>query len=127
MKNNIDDSVNLCSPSPDVDGVSDSPYTSSNLRADGQPEVDLSLPSIDDISPHMIVSTLTTTYLYVCPHSLTLMLSPILGMHVAYADHFFRSFSQINIILTILLLTPLQIIFPGFQVRPSNHTHYIIM
>ena len=31
------DSVNLRSSSPDVDGVSDSPYTSSNLRTDGQP------------------------------------------------------------------------------------------
>ena len=44
----VDDSVNLRSPSPDVDGVSDSPYTSSNLRTDGQPEVGRGLPSIDD-------------------------------------------------------------------------------
>lgn len=40
--------VNLCSPSPDVYGVSDSPYTSSNLRTDGQPKVGRGLPSIDD-------------------------------------------------------------------------------
>lgn len=33
----LDDSVNLCSPTPDVDGVSDSSYTSSKLRIDGQP------------------------------------------------------------------------------------------
>ena len=31
-----------------VDGVSDSPYTSSNLRTDGQPKVGRGLPSIDD-------------------------------------------------------------------------------
>ena len=43
-----DDSVNLRSPSPDVDGVSNSPYTSSNLRTDGQPKFDRCLPSIDD-------------------------------------------------------------------------------
>ena len=55
------DSVNLRSPSPVldersrrslrccVDGVSDSPYTSSNLRTDGQPKVGRGLPSIDDI------------------------------------------------------------------------------
>ena len=50
MKNNIDDSVNLCSPSPDVDGVSDSPYMSSNHQTDGQPEVGRGLPSIDDMA-----------------------------------------------------------------------------
>ena len=55
------DSVNLRSPSPVldersrrslrccVDEVSDSPYTSSNLRTDGQPKVGRGLPSIDDI------------------------------------------------------------------------------
>lgn len=43
------DSVNLRSPSPGVDGVSDSPYTSSNLRTDGQPKVGRGLPSINDI------------------------------------------------------------------------------
>ena len=55
------DSVNLRSPSPVldersrrslrccVDGVSDSPCTSSNLRTDGQPKVGRGLPSIDDI------------------------------------------------------------------------------
>ena len=57
--NSGNDSVNLRSPSPDVDGVSDSTYTSSNLRTDGQPlksgndsgkagelsEVDRGLPS----------------------------------------------------------------------------------
>ena len=64
MKNNIDDSVNLCSPSlsvsesgneelcselsPDVDGVSDSPYMSSNHQTNEQPEVGRGLPSIDD-------------------------------------------------------------------------------
>ena len=58
-----DDSVNLCSPSlsvsesgneelcselsQDVDGVSDSPYTSSNRQIDGQPEAGRGLPSID--------------------------------------------------------------------------------
>ena len=42
------DSVNLRSSSPDVDGVSDSPYTSSNLRTDGQPKVGRGLPSIDN-------------------------------------------------------------------------------
>ena len=42
------DSVNLRSPSPDVDGVSDSPYTSSNLITDGQPKVGRGLTSIDD-------------------------------------------------------------------------------
>ena len=54
------DSVNLRSPSPVldersrrslrccVDGVSDSPYTSSNLRTDGQPKVGRGLPSIDN-------------------------------------------------------------------------------
>ena len=60
---NKDDSVNLRSPScalrsgneeqrselsPDVDGVSDSPYTSSNLITDGQPKVGRGLPSIDE-------------------------------------------------------------------------------
>ena len=79
MKNNIDDSVNLCSPSlsvsesgneelcselsPDVDGVSDSPYMSSNHQTNEQPDCSGSdclqqsfpdgkpgrgLPSIDD-------------------------------------------------------------------------------
>ena len=55
------DSVNLRSPSPVlderskrslrccVDGVSDSPCMSSNLRTDGQPKVGRGLPSIDDI------------------------------------------------------------------------------
>lgn len=43
-----DDSVKLCSPSPDVDGVSNFPYTSSNLRANRQPKIDRGLPSIDD-------------------------------------------------------------------------------
>ena len=56
------DSVNLRSPSPSpqgltnddevgvqsVDGVSDSPCTSSDLRTDGQPEVGRGLPSIDN-------------------------------------------------------------------------------
>lgn len=53
--------MNLRSPSPVldersrrslrccVDGVSDSPYTSSNLRTDGQLKVGRGLPSIDDI------------------------------------------------------------------------------
>lgn len=57
-----DDSVNLRSPSPVldersrcnlrccVDGVSDSPCTSSDLRTDGQPEVGRGLPSIDDFA-----------------------------------------------------------------------------
>ena len=44
----INDSVNLCSPSPDVDGVSDSPYTSSNHQTDGQPKIGHGFPSIDD-------------------------------------------------------------------------------
>ena len=63
--NDSDDSVNLCSPSPDVDGVSGSPYTSSNHQTDGQPNCSGSdclqhsfpdskpgrgLPSIDDTS-----------------------------------------------------------------------------
>ena len=64
MKNNIDDSVNLCSPSlsvsesgneelcselsPDVDGVSDSPYMSSNHQTNEQPEVGRGLPSNDE-------------------------------------------------------------------------------
>lgn len=43
-----DDSVNLCSPSPDVDGVSDSQYTHSNLRTDGQQKVGCVLPSNDE-------------------------------------------------------------------------------
>ena len=57
------DSVNLRSPSPSpqgltnddevgvqsVDGVSDFPYTSSNLQTDGQPEVGRGLPSIDEL------------------------------------------------------------------------------
>ena len=43
-----DDSVNLCSPSPDVDGVSGSTYTSSNHQTDGQPEAGRGLPSIDE-------------------------------------------------------------------------------
>lgn len=42
------DSVNLHSPSSDVDGVSNSPYTSNNLRTDGQPEAGRGLPPIDD-------------------------------------------------------------------------------
>lgn len=42
------DSVNLRSPSPDVDWISDSPYTFSNLRTDGQTKVGRGLPSIDD-------------------------------------------------------------------------------
>ena len=46
----VDDSVNLCSPSPDVDGVSDSTYTSSNLRTDVQPEVGRGLPSNDEVN-----------------------------------------------------------------------------
>lgn len=41
--------MNLCSPSPDVDVVSDSPYTSSNIRTDGQPKVGRGLPSIDNM------------------------------------------------------------------------------
>lgn len=44
----INDSVNLCSPSPDVDGVSGSPYTSSNHQTDGQPKIGHGFPSIDD-------------------------------------------------------------------------------
>lgn len=44
-----DDSVKLCSPSPDVDGVSDSTYTSSNHQTDGQPKAGHGLPSIDDL------------------------------------------------------------------------------
>lgn len=78
MKNNIDDSVNLCSPSLSVsesgneelcselssspqglpnddevgvqsaDGVSNSTYTSNNLRTDEQPKVGRGLPSIDE-------------------------------------------------------------------------------
>lgn len=44
-----DDSVKLCSPSPDVDGVSDSPYTSSNHQTDRQPKAGRGLPSIDDL------------------------------------------------------------------------------
>ena len=47
---NVDDSVSLCSPSPNVDGVSDSTYTSSNLRTDVQPEVGRGLPSNDDVN-----------------------------------------------------------------------------
>lgn len=43
-----DDSVNLRSPSPDVEGVSDSTYTSSNLITDEQPEIGRGLTSIDD-------------------------------------------------------------------------------
>ena len=78
MKNNIDDSVNLRSPSLSVsesgneelcselspvldersrrslrccvDGVSGSTYTSSNHQTDGQPEVGRGLPSIDDMA-----------------------------------------------------------------------------
>ena len=61
-----DDSVNLRSPSlsvsesgneelcselsPDMDVISGSPYTSSNLKTDGQPKVGRGLPSIDDSS-----------------------------------------------------------------------------
>ena len=71
MKNNIDDSVNLCSPSlsvsesgneelcselsPDVDGVSDSPYMSSNHQTNEQPEVGRGLPSIDDATEYVWV------------------------------------------------------------------------
>ena len=44
----INDSVNLCSPSPDVDGVSGSQYTSSNHQTDGQPKIGHGFPSIDD-------------------------------------------------------------------------------
>ena len=36
-KNDGNDSVNISSPPPGIDGVSDSPYTSSNLRTNGQP------------------------------------------------------------------------------------------
>ena len=39
------DSVNLRSPSPDTDGVSDSPYVSNDLKADRQPKVG---PSFDE-------------------------------------------------------------------------------
>ena len=72
MKNNIDDSVNLCSPSlsvsesgneelcselsPDVDGVSDSPYMSSNHQTNEQPEVGRGLPSIDDATEKLGVN-----------------------------------------------------------------------
>ena len=44
----INDSVNLCSPSPDVDWVSGSQYTSSNHQTDGQPKIGHGFPSIDD-------------------------------------------------------------------------------
>lgn len=37
-KNDGNDSLNISSPPPGVDGVSDSPHTSSNLRTDGQPD-----------------------------------------------------------------------------------------
>ena len=47
---NCYDSVNLRSPSPDVDGVSNSPYTSGKLQTDGQPKVGRGLPSIDNTS-----------------------------------------------------------------------------
>ena len=50
VENKVDDSVNLRSPSPDVDGVSGSQYTSSNHQTDGQPDVGHGLPSIDDAS-----------------------------------------------------------------------------
>ena len=65
VENKVDDSVNLRSPSPDVDMVSGSPYTSSNHQTDGQPNCSGSdclqhsfpdgkpgrgLPSIDDTS-----------------------------------------------------------------------------
>lgn len=51
----------LCSElSPDVDGVSDSPYTSSNLRTDGQPKVGRGLPSIDDIKNNDIKQLLSS-------------------------------------------------------------------
>lgn len=44
------DSVNLRSSSPDVDGVSDSPYTSNYLMTDGQlKKLAAVSPSIDDI------------------------------------------------------------------------------
>ena len=42
------DSVSLRSPSPDVDVVSGSLYTSSNHQTDGQPEGGRGLPSIDE-------------------------------------------------------------------------------
>ena len=60
------DSVNLCSPSPDVDGVSDSPYTSSKLQTDGQPEVGRGLPSNDDIILDKAGERLTGIFV-VCP------------------------------------------------------------
>ena len=44
----IGDSVSLRSPSPDVDVVSGSLYTSSNHQTDGQPEGGRGLPSIDE-------------------------------------------------------------------------------
>ena len=47
---NCYDSVNLRSPSPDVYGVSNSPYTSSKLQTDRQPKVGCGLPSIDNTS-----------------------------------------------------------------------------
>ena len=57
------DSVNLRSPSPDVDWVSDSPYTSSNLRTDGQPKVGRGLPSIDDKADRQENSCLSLLFL----------------------------------------------------------------
>ena len=64
VENKVDDSVNLRSPSlsvsesgneelcselsPDVDGVSDSSYTSSTHKTDGQHKVSRGLPSNDN-------------------------------------------------------------------------------
>ena len=65
-----DDSVNLRSPSPDVDGVSDFPYTSSNLQTDGQPEVDRSFfarpnsPRRTNTIPLSPVTGITFLYIY---------------------------------------------------------------
>ena len=42
------DSVNLRSPSQDVDGVSDSTHTSNYLETDGQRKIDRGFPPIDD-------------------------------------------------------------------------------
>ena len=44
----FDDSVNLRSPSPDVDGVSDFLYTSNYLKSDGQRKIERSFPSTDE-------------------------------------------------------------------------------
>ena len=76
---NLYDSVNLRSPSPNVDGVSDSPYTSSNLRTDGQPDCSGSdclqqsspdgkpgrgLPSIDNMQNNFIFGRFPELILY---------------------------------------------------------------